>query len=560
MRALEVVMMTLAGVWQGLRQDFNLLEIALIVLGFWLWKRRVKFSVGRTPWSAASPQARPIVIIVGAIALRLALIPLLHVPRPIVSDEFSHLLLADTLAHGHVANPTHPFWPHFESLHIVQQPHYVSNYFPGHALFLAAAQIAIGSPWAGVLFECALFLALLYWMLRGWMPARWALFGLVLAALRFSIGSYWINALHGGFLPAAGGALIAGAFPRLRENPKSWINGLTMGLGLATLVFTRPFEGFFFATPFLMVLLWKRTWALAPAVTLAGLAVAGLCVYFKQVTGSPFVSAYQISQKTYGWPMGFAWREPPRIEHSHIELKRYYDYELGEREKVDGPIHFVEYLTFRVQEYWRFFIGPILSIPLLMLARVWRRQRMLFIGLAGALAAVMMEGAASPHYIAPATCVIVAILVECCRHLRAARFPVAILPAAMVLVLVLRIGAQNVGLPYTQELNFQSWCCRVEGNPNKARIAQELAAMPGDHLVLVKAKTDEMNLFQWIYNGADIDGSRIVWARDLGEERNARLMQYFAQRRVWIVDPNVEPATCVPLRNQLSDGISSARR
>ena len=56
MRFLEVILMTLAGVWQGIRQDFNLLELALIAVGFWLWKRRLL--VGRTPWSAAGPLAR----------------------------------------------------------------------------------------------------------------------------------------------------------------------------------------------------------------------------------------------------------------------------------------------------------------------------------------------------------------------------------------------------------------------------------------------------------------------------------------------------------------------
>ncbi|HTD44789.1 MAG TPA: hypothetical protein VK687_11430, partial [Bryobacteraceae bacterium] len=223
----------------------------------------------------------------------------------------------------------------------------------------------------------------------------------------------------------------------------------------------------------------------------------------------------------------------------------------GEHEKVDGPVDFVEYLTFRLQEYWRFFLGPALTVPLILLPRVWKRRRILFAGLAGALAAVLLEGAASPHYLAPATAVIVAILVECCRHLNASRVRTVrvrilpLLPAVMALVLVLRIGAQTAGLPYTQKLNFQSWCCRVEGNLNKARIATALWRIPSDHLVFVKTKTDEMNLFQWIYNDADIDHSRIVWARDLGAGRNQQLQAYFAARQVWLVDPNVEPATCV---------------
>jgi hypothetical protein len=113
----------------------------------------------------------------------------------------------------------------------------------------------------------------------------------------------------------------------------------------------------------------------------------------------------------------------------------------------------------------------------------------------------------------------------------------------MALVLVLRIGAEQAGLPYTQKLNFQTWCCRVKGNRNKPRIMAELAETPGNHLIFVKPKTDTHNLFQWIYNGADIDGSRFVWARDLGDAENAQLAASMTGRRVWMVDPNVEPAT-----------------
>jgi hypothetical protein len=83
---------------------------------------------------------------------------------------------------------------------------------------------------------------------------------------------------------------------------------------------------------------------------------------------------------------------------------------------------------------------------------------------------------------------------------------------------------------------------------NKARITRELERVPGRHLVFVKTKTDEMNLLQWIYNSADIDASRIVWARDLGSERDAALAAYFPGRQAWIVDPNPEPAALIKYR------------
>ena len=156
----------------------------------------------------------------------------------------------------------------------------------------------------------------------------------------------------------------------------------------------------------------------------------------------------------------------------------------------------------------------------------------------------MLEGAASPHYIAVATAAIVAIIVESIRHMRAARWGLAgALPFALAAVLALRVFAQAAHLPYTQKVNYQSWCCRVEGNLNKVRVSRDLLARPANHLVFVRSKTDVYNFLQWIYNDADIDASRIVWARDLGEERNSQLVEHYkGSREVWMLDPNVEPA------------------
>jgi len=44
---------------------------------------------------------------------------------------------------------------------------------------------------------------------------------------------------------------------------------------------------------------------------------------------------------------------------------------------------------------------------------------------------------------------------------------------------------------------------------------------------------------EWVYNGADIDGARVVWAREMDPGRQSRnLLRYFADRRAWLVEPD----------------------
>ena len=77
---------------------------------------------------------------------------------------------------------------------------------------------------------------------------------------------------------------------------------------------------------------------------------------------------------------------------------------------------------------------------------------------------------------------------------------------------------------------------------DRARLLARLEQMPGHHLVIVTYSPGHDARQEWVYNGADIDASKVIWARDMGLERNVELLRYFQGRRVWLVQPDLTPS------------------
>jgi hypothetical protein len=86
---------------------------------------------------------------------------------------------------------------------------------------------------------------------------------------------------------------------------------------------------------------------------------------------------------------------------------------------------------------------------------------------------------------------------------------------------------------------YETWNAINHGNPERrVYVNRKLAAMPGKLLVFVRYLPRHVFQDEWVYNSADIDGARVVFARDLGTEANEQLRQYFPDRKVWLLEPD----------------------
>jgi hypothetical protein len=496
------------------------------------------------------------------VAIRLALLGIYPVPEPSIHDEFSHLLLADTLVQGRLANPPHPMWQHFESIHIIQQPTYASMYPPGQGAFLAIGIWLAHEPWIGVLISVGLMFAALCWMMQAWLPPRWALYGTLLAILAFGATSLWINSYLGGAVPALGGALVMGAVRRLRRPRRTIGQSMLLGLGIALLMNTRPFEGLVLtasALALLAIWFWRyrhKGIAFAPVVIPAasivaiGLAFAGY--YNWRVTGSPVRMPYEVNRDTYGWPENLGFLPVKNVRFQHPVLHKMYEKEIAHHQIYSSWQSFTDSVDVRAYENWAFFFGPVLTIPLLLVPSVFRdrRTRPLVVILVILLAVNLFQMVLYPYHLAPVVPLLFAIVAQGTRHIyalfertsraRALVFAV-VLPLCVAAVSSMKLAAEDLQIPLTY------WEHAAEAHRDaRAYIEYWLSRRPGKQLVIVHYSAHHNPDQEWVYNAADIDASKVVWAREMDSKSDAELLRYFKDRHVWTLNADAQPPRVVP--------------
>ena len=508
---------------------------------------------------AASPWRSALTAALVPLVLRVALLPWLGVPVPTIHDEFSLLLQADTFLSGRLSNPPHPFWEHFESFHILQQPTYASMYFPLRSAPLLLGKV-LGHPWIGVILVFSMLCAAVTWALRGLATPELALLGGLLVGLRYGLFSYWINSYWGGSITALGGALVLGAYLRVRTRPR-WRDGVALGVGVVLLMATRPLEGFFFCLPFVVALvLWlagqvrmrKYDAGLriaAPSLTFFAAGVAFMLTFNAAVTGSARETPYEINRHQYALAPASFFAEPIVGERrGDASMRRFYAWEAGAYERGGSTTGLANATGRKLVNLYRFYVGAALAVPFLAGAFVMAK-RYPVPAAAGALVtlAFLTTSWDLAHYASPAFVLFIAAIVlglDCFAARPAGKRPplgrntsflATALPIAAILPLAIPSVFVMMGRASFGAVEIERPCCSYGGGPGSARqaLVSQLEQLPGRDLVFINTETGDDLHFTWIANSADIDAADIVWARDLGAERNRGLIDYMPDRRTW---------------------------
>ena len=484
-------------------------------------------------------------------ALRLAALPGVGVPVPYIQDEFGHLLVADTLLHGRLANPPHSNPEFFETIYVLQRPTYSSIYPIGIGISLAIGRLLFGHPWGGVLLFVSLMCAGVYWMLLNWVSPGWALIGGAITIMSFGPTSYWTNTYWCGGAAAFAGCLIFGALPRLPGKSRAFY-GLILGLGFSYAFLIRPFETTLaglcvaaFVFLHRVDIHWVRfapkllflTAGLAPAVLITAL-------HNHAVTGKYSELPYLLSRHEYGVPQTFSFQ--PAAVPSHAltsEQHGMYEFQRKSHDSISTFTNWAKALPNRFTLF-RLYLG-IALVPILIVLPFCRFDRQL-VWIIGSIGLVILGGSfygfTQDHYIAPFIGLFPLLAITAMKRLNefawgrtAVRLFLMLALCHFMELYVLFAAGNSLPILTGKHKNLSSNANVVTSSP-RSRVLNQVARQGGRHVVFVRYLPGHNVLSEWVYNSADIDSSRVIWARDRGPEEDMHLMDTYKGRTAWRVE------------------------
>jgi hypothetical protein len=327
-------------------------------------------------------------------------------------------------------------------------------------------------------------------------------------------------------------------------------DAMLFGLGTVVLASSRPYEGLVLSAAACVTLLmvnrrgWRWILWAAPVVA-TGAAV--LLYYDFKVTGNPWLPPYVLHDEQYTAVSNFFFirpkTPPPVYQHAEIQalyVDRYMEYF---RDYWRDPWQAQES---KLGYLWRFYCaGWPLSLALACAPFAWGSKRIRW---ALILLALFMLGLAPltglfPHYAAPAAGLLIVVQMgglHALRYWNPQGRPTGSLLARVAMLAVIMYFARDLIERPRQypsgEAQFKSL---------RAGWIAQLKAEPGQHMVLVRYTSSHDPNTEYVANGADFDEERILWARSMGAEADRKLIEYFHDRQIWLLEGDAPTARLV---------------
>lgn len=517
---MEAIGAVLDRVWSVVAASW--LTIAAIVISGVLPRLRASRITRFLAW-----RTRTAMIVAALLSLACGVIVFLGsgTPVPRTNDDVAHLLLADTLLHGRLANPPHPFWRALVPVLALDHPTYASLYPPGNGVALAFGSIVFSLPIAGLWLCSAAAAAAMVWAARAFLPRAWSTLAGLILAIHPTL-TLWSTVYFGGALPLFGGALLVGAVGRLARRPTSR-NAILGVIGLLILANTRPWEGLWLAIA-MVPLVWRVVPSIVrvsvPAIALLVLGFAAIGFYNHAVTGNAFLLPHALWDRQYQTGANFIWGAPksqPTFPNEEARIASHghtsWHARLRERGVLRASLDKLELMadTVTAPEAWPNSGRVLLWLPVLFLPML-RRQRTLLVALAIFLIAPLTTSWwLSRHYVAPAGALVLILYLAAARRACAAapRRGGWLLAVAMVVIVAMSADAVIDRAHMVQ-------------NDPRAELMRSLHS--GRHLILVPAS---LHFMTW--NGADLENAPVLWAREIDAQSDAALLRHYTNREVW---------------------------
>ncbi len=485
-----------------------------------------------------------LLLIAATVMLRIHDLRTYSIPAPVVVDEHTNLLGAETFALGRLTNPPVLLHDQLFEMYVVNFPTRMMKYQPAMALFMAAGIVWFDHPYWGVLACMALAIGASYWAMVGWCSRPVALAGALVLMLLFRAPHYWIQSYWGGGHVFLASMLMLGAYPRIFiHHHYRAIIPASFGLVLAML--SRPLEGGVLALALAIsgAITWWRYFSAAerrqflhaiwrPMTIIIGSYIAWQMYYNYRVTGDALTLPYMAYESFYAKQPLFTFQQP-RYENNfahpvitklqNFDMRYYWD-------KKQRPVGLL-ILNFliltgldrlpRLSTQLAFFAAHLPLITLWLESKKHKptTHSILPFYICWILLCLcfIYSAPSMPHYLAPYFAVIVVMLAASSRGVMFNRL-VLTACVGMYATMLATIGTYTYTFPNAMR-TMRKW-----------DINQRLMIQPGKDIVFSMNRS-----LAPIYNEPDIDNSEVIWAWPLSPEKNQELIDHYPDRNVWYI-------------------------